>query len=73
MCGLKGAAKTDFTVSLNSFSQHVTHISQLVNKMSDSVHAVALSGHLLHATAPENFIKGPLQVSKVKNHCSSLS
>lgn len=65
MCGLKGAAKTDFSVSLNSFNLHITHISQLVSKMADSLHAVALSGHLLHTTAPENFIKGPLKVKLI--------
>ena len=63
MCGLKGAARTDFSTSLNSFSQHISHISYLVDKMQGSLHAVALAGHLLHATAPENFIKGSLQVN----------
>ena len=62
LCGLRGVAKTDFASSLNSFTQHISHISHLVGKTYDSLHAVALSGHLLHATAPENFIKGPLQV-----------
>ena len=64
LCGLKGAAKTDFNSSVSSFVQQITYISKLVGRSCDCLHAAALSGHLLHATAPENFLKGPLEVQK---------
>jgi 2C-methyl-D-erythritol 2,4-cyclodiphosphate synthase len=60
LCGLKGVAKTDFNASVSNFVQQLTYISKLIGVISTSLHAAALSGHLLHATAPGNFLKAPL-------------
>ena len=66
MCGLRGSSKTSFATSVGNFVQQITYISKLVGKTIDSLHAAALTGHLLYATAPENFLKGPMSVSKKK-------
>ena len=63
MCGLKGAAKTDFDSSVSLFTQQITYISKLVGKANDSLHAMALVGHLLEATNPETIQRGKLTVS----------
>lgn len=42
--------------------QQITYISKLVGRSCSCLHAAALSGHLFHATAPGNFLKGPLEV-----------
>ncbi len=68
MCGLKGAAKTDFESSVSQFTQQVTYISKLVGKTNDSLSSMAITGHLLIVTSPENFRTGKLTVSAV--HCS---
>lgn len=62
LCGLKGAAKTDLNSSVANFIQQITHISRLVNKTTDSLHAAALAGHLLKVTAPEKILKAALEV-----------
>ena len=64
MCGLRGAAKTDFDSSVSLFTQQITYISKLVGKANDSLHAMALVGHLLEATNPEAIQRGKLTVSK---------
>jgi hypothetical protein len=63
MCGLKGAAKTDFDSSISLFTQQITYISKLVGKSNESLHAMALVGHLLEATNPEILQRGKLTVS----------
>ncbi len=63
MCGLRGAAKTDFDSSVSQFTQQVTYISKLVGKTSDTLQSMAITGHLLVVTAPENFQSGKLTVS----------
>ena len=63
MCGLKGAAATDFDSSVSLFTQEITYISKLVGKSNESLHAMALVGHLLEATNPESLQHGKLTVS----------
>lgn len=63
MCGLKGAAKTDFDSSISLFTQQVTYISKLVGKANETLHAMALVGHLLEATNPETLQSTRLTVS----------
>ena len=63
MCGLKGAAKTDFDSSISLFTQQVTYISKLVGKSNETLHAMALVGHLLEATNPETLQSARLTVS----------
>ena len=53
MCSLKGAAKTDFDSSISLFIQQITYISKLVGKANETLHAMALVGHLLEVTNPE--------------------
>ena len=65
MCGLRGAAKTDFDSSVSRFIQQVTYISKLVGKTNDMLHAMTVTGHLLAATSPENFQSGKLTVRTV--------
>lgn len=60
LCGLKGAARTDLETSVGNFLQQIKFISNLVERSCDCLRAAALSGYLLHATAPENFLKGQL-------------
>jgi len=62
MCGLRGAAKTEFSISVSNFTQQVTYISKLVGKCNESLHAMALSSHLLQVTSPDNFQHGRLMV-----------
>ena len=64
MCGLRGAAKTDFSASVSNFTQQVTYISKLVGKCNESLHAMALSSHLLEVTSPDNFLHGRLTVGE---------
>jgi len=42
MCGLKGAAKTDFESSVSQFTQQVTYISKLVGKTNDSLSSMSI-------------------------------
>ena len=63
MCGLKGAAKTNFDSSISLFTQQVTYISKLVGKANETLHAMALVGHLLEATNPETLQNTRLTVS----------
>ena len=63
MCGLKGAAKTDFESSVSQFTQQVTYISKLVGKTNDSLSSMAITGHLLVVTSPESLLNGKLTVS----------
>ena len=65
MCGLRGAARTDFASSVSSFAQQITHLSKLVGKTPDVLSATALTAHLLDATAPENLCDGGIQVKVV--------
>lgn len=67
MCGLRGAAKTDFDSSVSRFIQQVTYISKLVGKTSEMLRAMTVTGHLLAVTSPENFQSGKLSVSAVTN------
>ena len=69
MCGLKGAAKTDFDSSVSQFTQQITYISKLVGKSNESLHAMALVGHLLVATNPEILQKGKLTVNQHFMYC----
>ncbi len=62
MCGLRGAAKTDFDSSVSRFTQQVTYISKLVGKANDTLQSMALTGHLLTTTSLENFQTGKLTV-----------
>ena len=66
MCGLRGAAKTDFDSSVSRFTQQVTYISKLVGKTNDTLYSMAVTGHLLTVTAPENFQAGKLTVSVLR-------
>ena len=63
---MRGSSKTSFATSVGNFVQQITYISKLVGKTIESLHAAALAGHLLYATAPENFLKGPMSVSEEK-------
>ena len=63
MCGLRGAAKTDFDSSVSRFTQQVTYISKLVGKTNDALYSMAIIGHLLVMTSPENLQAGKLTVS----------
>ena len=63
MCGLKGSTRTDFNSSVSRFIHQITYISKLVGKTNDSLHAMALTGHLLEVTNPEKFQQGKLTVS----------
>ena len=63
MCGLRGAAKTDFDSSVSRFTQQVTYISKLVGKTNEALYSMAIIGHLLVVTSPENFQSGKLTVS----------
>ena len=65
MCGLRGAAKTDFDSSVSRFTQQVTYISKLVGKANDSLSSMTITAHLLAVTSPENFQTGTLTVSSV--------
>ena len=71
MCGLRGAAKTDFDSSVSRFTQQVTYISKLVGKTNDALNSMAITGHLLVVTSPENFQSGKLTVSEL--HFFSLN
>ena len=62
MCGLRGFARTEFSLSLSSFIQQITNISRLVGHCHGTLQAMAITAHLLEATAPESFLHGPLQV-----------
>ena len=62
MCGLRGATKTDFDISVSRFTQQVTYISKLVGKTNDALYSMAITGHLQVATSPENFQKDGLSV-----------
>ena len=72
MCGLKGAAKTDFDSSISLFTQQVTYISKLVGKANETLHAMALVGHLLEATNPETLQSARLTVSVEVATCCVL-
>lgn len=71
MCGLRGAAKTDFDSSVSRFTQQVTYISKLVGKTNDALYSMAIIGHLLAATSPENFQSGKLTVCQPVNAMQS--
>ncbi len=64
MCGLRGAAKTEFASSVSKFTLQITYISKLVGKVNDTLHAMALADHLLEATSPGKLQVGRLQVRR---------
>ena len=55
----------DFSMSVSCFTQQITYISKLVSKCNDSLRSMALTGHLLEVTSPDNFTKETLHVSVV--------
>ncbi len=63
MCGLRGAANMEFNMSVSCFTQQITYISKLVSRCNDSLRSMALTGHLLEVTAPDNFQKEKIHVS----------
>ena len=65
MCGLRGTVPVDFSLSLTRFIQQMSNISRLVGLIHDTLQAMAITAHLLEATAPGNFLHSPLQVSVV--------
>lgn len=65
MCALRGAAKTDFNTSVASFIQEITYISKLIGKANDTLHAMALTSHLLAEAVPSDIAEGQLQVGLV--------
>ena len=67
MCGLRGAAKTDFDSSVSKFTQQVTYISKLVGKTKETLYSMAITGHLLVVTSPENFQMEKLTVRFLKH------
>lgn len=73
LCGLSRARKTDFDMSLDNFTQLIRYISDLSGKTYDCLYAVAVSGHLLHATDPENFVKGPFNVREFMDYVEEMT
>ena len=53
----------DFNISVSCFIQQITYISKLVSKCNDSLRSMALTGHLLEVTSPDNFQKEKIHVS----------
>ena len=53
----------DFNMSVSCFTQQITYISKLVSKCNDSLRSMALTGHLLEVTSPNNFTKDKVHVS----------
>ena len=62
MCGMRGSAPADFSLSLTRFLQQITSISRLVGLTRDTLHATVTTAHLMEVTAPGNFLHSPLQV-----------
>ena len=73
LCGHSRARKTDFDLSLVNFIQLIRYISDLAGKTYDCIYSVAVSGHLLHVTAPENFVKGPFNVSEFVHYVEEVT
>ncbi|CAI8041415.1 hypothetical protein GBAR_LOCUS23040 [Geodia barretti] len=61
LCGVRGTAAADFSLSLNRFVQQITSISRLVGCTQETLHATVTTAHLMDATAPGNFLHSPLQ------------
>ncbi|XP_064382815.1 uncharacterized protein LOC135331544 [Halichondria panicea] len=73
MCGLRGAQKMDFNISVSCFIQQITYISKLVSKCNDSLRSMALTGHLLEVTSPDNFQKENIHAESYFTGSGSVS
>ena len=62
LCGVRGTAATDFSLSLARFLQQISSILRLVGLVRETLHATVTTAHLMEATAPGNFLHSPLQV-----------